>query len=134
MAQRNLGRNVTPFVRCSTRRFPSDPTRPSVELKTARESIRTTVKVQCRWHDLRHTVCTKMAESGFPESTMLAIMGRMSRKMLERYSHIRMAAKRQAVEALRLPSRTVFSDEVPTKAPQSRQTQKLNNRKLLIYW
>ena len=64
--------------------------------------------LQCRWHDLRHTVCTKMAENGVPESTMLSIMGHMSRKMLERYSHIRMAAKRQAVEALRLFIKIVF--------------------------
>jgi len=85
--------------------LPSDPTRPSVELKTAWESIRKTAKVRCRWHDLRHTVCTKMAEAGVPESTMLAIMGPMSRAMLERYSHIRMAAKREAVEALRLADR-----------------------------
>jgi hypothetical protein len=41
-----------------------------------------------------------MAEAGIPESTMLALMGHMSRAMLERYSHIRMAAKRIAVESL----------------------------------
>ena len=34
---------------------------------------------------------------------MLAIMGHMSRAMLERYSHIRMAAKREAVKSLELP-------------------------------
>ena len=51
-------------------------------------------------HDLRHIAATKMAEAGVPESTMLALMGHMSRKMLERYSHIRMAAKREAVESL----------------------------------
>ncbi|MBL8294001.1 MAG: tyrosine-type recombinase/integrase [Bryobacterales bacterium] len=62
--------------------------------------MRKKAKVECRWHDLRHTVCTKMAEAGVPESTMLAIMGHMSRAMLERYSHIRMHAKREAVEAL----------------------------------
>ena len=39
--------------------------------------------VQCRLHDLRHTTATKMAEAGVPESTMLAIMGHMSRAMLE---------------------------------------------------
>jgi hypothetical protein len=44
-----------------------------------------------------------MAEDGAPESTMLAIMGHMSRAMLERYSHIRMASKREAVKALKLP-------------------------------
>ncbi len=58
--------------------------------------------VQCRLHDLRHTAATKMAEAGVPESTMLALMGHMSRAMLERYSHIRMAAKRTAMESLTL--------------------------------
>jgi integrase len=82
--------------------YPSDPTKPTVELKTAWETVRTKANVSCRWHDLRHTVCTKMAEAGVPESTMLAIMGHMSRAMLERYSHIRMKAKREAVEALNI--------------------------------
>jgi len=45
-----------------------------------------------------------MAEAGVSESTMLALMGHMSRAMLERYSHIRMAAKREAVTALQLPT------------------------------
>jgi hypothetical protein len=44
-----------------------------------------------------------MAEAGVPESTMLALMGHMSRAMLEKYSHIRMAAKREAVKSLELP-------------------------------
>ena len=34
---------------------------------------------------------------------MLALAGHMSRAMLERYSHIRMAAKREAVKSLELP-------------------------------
>ena len=34
---------------------------------------------------------------------MLAIMGHMSRAMLERYSHIRLKAKREAVKSLELP-------------------------------
>lgn len=81
---------------------PTDPTRPTTTLKTVWKSIRTEAKVSCRLHDLRHTALTKMAESGTPESTMLALAGHMSRAMLERYSHIRMAAKREAVEALSL--------------------------------
>ena len=43
-----------------------------------------------------------MAEAGVPESTMLALADHMSRAMLERYSHIRMAEKREVVEALTL--------------------------------
>jgi hypothetical protein len=34
---------------------------------------------------------------------MLALAGHMSRAMLERYSHIRMQAKREAVQVLALP-------------------------------
>lgn len=64
--------------------------------------VRKVAGVSCRLHDLRHTFCTRLAEAGVPESTMLALMGHMSRAMLERYSHIRMAAKREAVEALSL--------------------------------
>src|SRR5207245_2793382 len=77
---------------------PVDPTKPTTTLKPAWGSLRTAAKVDCRLHDLRHTAATKMAEAGVPESTMLALMGHMSRAMLERYSHIRMAAKREAVE------------------------------------
>ena len=79
---------------------PTDPTRPTSTLKTVWKSIRTEAKLSCRLHDLRHTAATKMAEAGISESTMLALMGHMSRAMLERYSHILMKAKREAVEAL----------------------------------
>ena len=43
------------------------------------------------------TGCTSGGKNGVSESTMLALMGHMSRTMLERYSHIRMAAKSDAV-------------------------------------
>jgi site-specific recombinase XerD len=82
---------------------PLDPTKPIVDITTAWDALRERSGVQCRFHDLRHTAATKMAEAGVPESTMLAIMGHMSRAMLERYSHIRMAAKREAVKSLELP-------------------------------
>lgn len=70
-----------------------------------------------------------MAEAGTPESTMPAIMGHMSRAMLERYSHTRMAAKRKAVEALGLTSMATpeseKSDGVPTKSPTIAPTAKI---------
>lgn len=85
---------------------PSDPTRPITDVSGAWAALRTKAGVQCRLHDLRHTAATKMAEAGIPESTMLALMGHMSRAMLERYSHIRMAAKRTAVESLAFTPKT----------------------------
>ena len=82
---------------------PLDPTKPVGDITTAWDGLRAKSNVQCRFHDLRHTVATKMAEAGVPESTMLAIMGHMSRAMLERYSHIRLKAKREAVKSLEMP-------------------------------
>lgn len=64
------------------------------------DQLRKDTGVSCRLHDLRHTFATRLAENGVPESTMLALMGQMSRAMLERYSHIRMAAKRNAVTGI----------------------------------
>ena len=55
-----------------------------------------------------------MAEAGIPDSTMLSLMGHMSRAMLERYSHIRMAAKREAVESLSMRTKTAKSEVVST--------------------
>src|SRR5690242_7363597 len=83
-------------------RWPSDPTRPTTSFKTAWGNLRTEANVQCRIHDLRHTALTKLAESGASDSTIMALAGHLSRSMLERYSHIRMTAKREAVEALSL--------------------------------
>jgi integrase len=56
-----------------------------------------------RFHDLRHTAITILAESSASEQTVMAIAGHVSRKMLEHYSHIRMDAKRRAVAALMAP-------------------------------
>src|SRR5262249_31052811 len=77
-----------------------DPTRPATAVNKVWEVVRKKANVQCRFPDLRHTTLTKWAERGVPEGTMLALAGHMSRAMLERYSHIRMQAKREAVEGL----------------------------------
>jgi integrase len=106
---------------------PNDPTRPTTTLKTAWDSIRKDSGVSCRLHDLRHTALTKMAEAGVPESTMLALAGHMSRAMLERYSHIRMAAKREAVESLSITKPAAAkSDGVVQESVQVAKTVKVN--------
>ena len=56
-----------------------------------------------RFHDLRHTAITKLAESLASEQTIMAISGHVSRRMLELYSHIRMEAKRKALDAISQP-------------------------------
>jgi integrase len=54
-----------------------------------------------RWHDLRHTFVTRLAESPrISEETIRSLAGHVSQRMLQRYSHIRTEAKRQAIEHL----------------------------------
>ncbi|MBA2301642.1 MAG: tyrosine-type recombinase/integrase, partial [Acidobacteria bacterium] len=53
-----------------------------------------------RFHDLRHTIITELAEMGVADHVLESISGHLSRRMLEHYSHIRIDAKRQALDAL----------------------------------
>jgi hypothetical protein len=53
-----------------------------------------------RFHDLRHHAITELAESHASERTIMAIAGHVSPKMLDHYSHVRMQAKRQALDSL----------------------------------
>ncbi len=59
-----------------------------------------------RFHDLRHHAITEMLESGVPEQMVMEIAGHVSLRMLKRYSHIRMTAKRSAVDFLNTSSIT----------------------------
>lgn len=56
-----------------------------------------------RFHDLRHTAITKLAERQASDQTIMSIAGHVSREMLEHYSHIRIAAKRGALDAISTP-------------------------------
>lgn len=53
-----------------------------------------------RFHDLRHQAITEMAEAGASDATLMAVAGHVSRRMLEHYSHVRMAAKRTVLDKL----------------------------------
>jgi len=53
-----------------------------------------------RFHDLRHHAITELAESQASDQTIMSIAGHVSAKMLAHYSHVRMDAKRKALDAL----------------------------------
>ena len=60
-----------------------------------------------RWHDSRHTFITDLAESGeASDETIRDIAGHVSKQMLKHYSHIRMEAKRRAVNSLTVKVKT----------------------------
>ena len=87
--------------------------------------MRKNAKVEGRWHDNRHTLITDLAESGAGDQTIMDIAGHVSKQMLKHYSHIRMQAKRTALEAIvKKPAAADASDGketategVPTKSP-----------------
>jgi len=57
--------------------------------------------VRYRWHDLRHTFISRLAENAnVSEQTIRSLAGHVSRQMLERYSHIRSQAKQAAIRVL----------------------------------
>lgn len=77
-----------------------DPCRPARSWKSAHEDICATAGLRIRQYDLRHTAITRMLEGGVPEGTVMAVCGHVSRKMLQRYSHIQMKSKLKAVQTI----------------------------------
>jgi integrase len=80
-----------------------DTSRPIKSWRSAWRAALQRAGLQLRFHDLRHTCITKLAEGQASEQTLMAIAGHVSRKMLEHYSHARMVAKRAAVDAIANP-------------------------------
>ncbi len=57
--------------------------------------------VRFRWHDLRHTFISRLAENpNVSEATIRSLAGHVSERMLQRYSHIRAQAKQAAIASL----------------------------------
>jgi integrase len=82
-----------------------DPTKAINSWKEAWESVKERTGVSIRFHDLRHTVVTRMLEAGVPLSVVASILGWSAAttvRMAKRYGHIGQVAQRQAVEVLDL--------------------------------
>ena len=78
-----------------------DPTRPQKSWRSAWRSLRKAAGLpRLRFHDLKHHAITELAESQASDQTIMAIAGHVSPKMLAHYSHVRIEAKRQALDAL----------------------------------
>lgn len=61
-----------------------------------------------RFHNLRHTFITMMAERGIPLPVTMAMVGHLSPAMTRHYTHISNNAAREAVELLDNPERIRF--------------------------
>ena len=83
--------------------------------------VRDKAKVVGRWHDNRHTLVTELAETGAGDEEIMSIAGHVSRAMLSRYSHVRMEAKRRALDEIAAQQRA--ADEKRNEASQKLVTE-----------
>jgi hypothetical protein len=88
-----------------------DPTRPQRSFKKAWAQITKAAGLTgLRMYDLRHDALTKLLEDPeTSEETVEAIAGHISHKMKKRYSHIRIEARRDAVNGLAASRTAVMS-------------------------
>jgi integrase len=103
-----------PFV------YAVDFSRPSSEWKSAWVAACHSAGVRYRWHDLRHTFVSRLAENPLvSEQTIMALAGHVSKSMLARYSHIRSAAKQVAIDALEAWRTGAKADDFESASPQN---------------
>jgi integrase len=96
-AWRNLTRQIQ-CPACGAQQSPSEACLNSdckADLRKVKSSL-----AGLRFHDLRHHAITELAESQASDSTVMAIAGHVSPKMLAHYSHVRIQAKRTALDSL----------------------------------
>ncbi len=82
------------------KRHSFDPEKMTGPWKASWVTAKKAAGIECRWHDLRHSSISRIAESAVSDSTIQAVAGWTSPKMLTRYSHVGNQAKRDAVSAL----------------------------------
>jgi integrase len=89
--------------------------------KRAFETARKKAGVECRFYDARHTFITRLAENPtVSEETIRQLAGHVNHKMLGRYAHIRVEARRAAIATLeRKPLKNGEKDDPPQNPPQS---------------
>ena len=108
------------FAACEKHQF--DPTKPQ---KGWRSSWRSLTKAAgfagFRFHDLRHQAITEMSEAGASDATIMAVAGHIDRAMMEHYSHVRMAAKRDVLSKLESGLMEIPLGDVTKTAPKKSQ-------------
>ena len=98
----------------------TDPTKPINRLKESWERAKANSSVKCRFHDLRHTACTRLLEGGVSLPVVASILGWSAAttvRMAKRYGHIGQSAQREAVRVL---DRVHFEPDGAQKEAQSR--------------
>jgi integrase len=96
--------------------------------KTAFETAREKAAMAVRFYDARHTFITRLAENpNVSEETIRQLAGHVSPRMLARYAHIRIQARRAAIAGLERPEEVEaadFGSESPQISPQAGESAK----------
>jgi len=83
--------------------YDTEPKKPILSWKTSWTTAKTVAGVSCRFHDLRHTIVTRLLEKGAAFATVAVVLGwsaGTAMKMAKRYGHIGRSAQRQAMALL----------------------------------
>jgi integrase len=112
-----------------------DVSKPMGEWKKGWRRAREIAGVKYRWHDQRHTFVSRIAENPrISEGTIRSLAGHVSKKMLDRYSHVRADAKKAAIEALerdRLPRDPSPAVKIAEEGAQNRAQSSSKGNPLL---
>jgi integrase len=98
---RSAWRSFTRAVRCPACGEAQNPSKVCRNRKCGAdiEKVKSSI-AGLRFHDLRHHAITELAESQASDRTIMSIAGHVSQRMLAHYSHVRIEAKRKALDAL----------------------------------
>jgi integrase len=111
---RTAWRRLTRAIPCPGCGLLQNPGKTCVACETSIASLKSPFE-GFRFHDLRHQAITELAESKASDQTIMSIAGHVSRKMLQHYSHVRLDAKRNALDALTMGSGQTADSERTTK-------------------
>ena len=68
------------------------------------EAARESVKLEdFRWHDCRHTFCSRLAMAGVPLKTIQILAGHKTIAITARYAHLAPSTLHEAVDLIRVP-------------------------------
>jgi integrase len=96
---RTAWRHLTRSIQCSDCGLLQNPAKTCFKCKSDIRNPKSPFN-GFRFHDLRHQAITELAGSKASDQTIMSIAGHISNKMLQHYSHVRMDAKRNALDAL----------------------------------
>ncbi len=119
---RTAWRTLTRLVLCPVCGTQQNPGKACVNEKCAAdiEKVKSPL-AGLRFHDLRHHAITELAESQASDSTVMAIAGHVSKAMMDHYSHVRLAAKRVALDSISTTEHKGYDTKHDTKREVKRE-------------